>query len=137
MNAKTPRKRSAAEPQRAILLVDHGSRSPAANRVIEALARKLRRRLPGAIVEFAHMEVAPPTIAEAVDACVVAGAREIVVHPYFLAPGLHGRRDVPALARAAARRHRGVRVRVTAPLGGHDLLVDVVLDRVRQAAGMP
>ena len=130
MNPKTLRKRSAAKPQRAILLVDHGSRSPAANRVIAALARKLRRRLPGSIVEYAHMELAPPTIAEAVDACVAAGAREIVVHPYFLAPGLHSKRDVPARARAAARRLRGVRVRVTEPLGGHDLLVDVVLDRV-------
>lgn len=133
MNSKTPRKRSAAPRQRAILLVDHGSRSPAANRVIAALARKLRRRLPDAIVHFAHMELAPPTIAEAVDACVAAGAREIVVHPYFLSPGMHSRRDVPALARAAARRHRGVRVRVTAPLGGHDLLVEIVLDRVGNA----
>jgi sirohydrochlorin ferrochelatase len=130
MISKTPRKRNSGAPQRAILLVDHGSRSSAANRVIAALARKLRRRLPGAIVEFAHMEVAPPTIAEAVDACVAAGAREIVVHPYFLGPGLHSSRDVPALTRAAARRHRGVRVRVTAPLGGHDLLVEIVLDRV-------
>jgi len=133
MNSKTPRKRNAAAPRRAILLVDHGSRSPAANRVVAALARKVRRRLPGAIVHFAHMEVVPPTIAEAVDACVAAGAREIVVHPYFLSPGMHSRRDVPALVRAAARRHRGVRVRVTAPLGGHDLLVEIVLDRVGNA----
>lgn len=137
MHSKTPRKRKAAAPWRAILLVDHGSRSPAANRVVAALARKLQRRLPGAIVRFAHMELAPPAIADAVDACVAAGAREIVVHPYFLAPGLHSSRDVPALARAAARRHSGVRVRVTAPLGGHDLLVEIVLDRVRQEAGMP
>jgi sirohydrochlorin ferrochelatase len=123
-------KPSAAPPRRAILLVDHGSRSPAANRVVAALARKLKRRLPRAIVHFAHMELAPPTIAEAIDACVADGAREIVVHPYFLAPGMHSRRDVPALARAAARKHRGVRVRITAPLGGHELLVEIVLDRI-------
>jgi len=125
-----PLKRSAAAPRRAIVIVDHGSRAPAANRVVAALARKLKRRLPGAIIHFAHMELAAPTIAEAIDACVADGAREIVVHPYFLSPGVHGRRDVPALARAAARKHRGVRVRITAPLGGHDLLVEIVLDRV-------
>jgi sirohydrochlorin ferrochelatase len=123
-------KPSAAPPRRAILLVDHGSRSPAANRVVAALARKLKRRLPGAIVHFAHMELAPPTIAEAIDACVADGAREIVVHPYFLSPGVHSKRDVPALARAAARKHRGVRIRVTEPLSGHDLIVEIVLDRV-------
>ena len=125
-----PLKRSAAAPRRAIVIVDHGSRAPAANRVVAALARKLKRRLPGAIVHFAHMELAAPSIAEAIDACVAEGAGEIVVHPYFLSPGVHSRRDVPALARAAARKHRGVRVRITAPLGSHDLLVEIVLDRV-------
>lgn len=125
-----PLKRAAAARRRAIVLVDHGSRSPTANRVVATLARKLRRRVPGCIVHFAHMELAAPTIAEAIDACVADGAREIVVHPYFLAPGLHSTRDVPALARAAARKHRGVRVRISAPLGTHDALVDVVLERV-------
>ncbi len=94
------------------------------------MARKLARRLPGWIVRFAHMELADPSIAVAIDACVADGVREIVVLPYFLAPGLHSTRDVPARARAAARRHRGVRVRVTAPLGTHPGLVDVVLDRI-------
>jgi sirohydrochlorin ferrochelatase len=122
--------RAVRPTRRAIVLIDHGSRSPAANRVVATLARKLRRRLPGCIVRFAHMELAAPTIDEAIDACVADGAREIVVHPYFLAPGVHSRRDVPSLARAAARKHRGVRVRITEPLGGHDLLVEIVLDRV-------
>ena len=125
-----PLKRAAASRHRAIVLVDHGSRAAAANRVVATLARKLRRRLPGCIVHFAHMELAAPTIAEAIDACVADGAHEIVVHPYFLAPGRHSTRDVPALARAAARKHRGVRVRISAPLGAHDALVDVVLERV-------
>ena len=125
-----PLTRKQTAPRRALLLVDHGSRSPAANRVVAAIARKLARRLPGWIVRFAHMELAGPTIAEAVDACVADGAREIVVHPYFLAPGLHSTRDVPAQARAAARKHRGVRVRVTAPLGSHAGLVEIVLDRI-------
>ena len=125
-----PLKRAAASRRRAIVLVDHGSRAAAANRVVATLARKLRRRLPGCIVHFAHMELAAPTIAEAIDACVADGAHEIVVHPYFLAPGRHSTRDVPALARAAARKHRDVRVRISAPLGAHDALVDVVLERV-------
>ena len=119
-----------AAPERGIVIVYHGSSGPAAHCAIAALAKKLKRRLPGTIVHFAHMEIAPPTIADAIDACVAAGAREIVVHPFFLAPGAHSRRDVPSLARAAARRHRGVRVRITRPLGGHDLLVDIVLDRI-------
>lgn len=116
-------------PVRAILLVDHGSRAPAANRVLAAVARRLAKRLPDHVVRFAHMELAPPSIETAIGACVRAGARDIVVHPFFLAPGTHARRDVPRLARAAARRH-GARVRVTPPLGVHEALIDVILERI-------
>jgi sirohydrochlorin ferrochelatase len=122
-----PLKRGA--PKRAVLLVDHGSRAPAANRVLAAVARRLAKRLPEHVVKFAHMELADPSIDAAVEACVRAGAREIVVHPFFLAPGRHARSDVPRLARAAALRH-GARVRVSAPLGVHDALIDVILERI-------
>jgi len=115
--------------RRAILLVDHGSRSPAANRVVAAVARRLERRLPHDVVEIAHLDLVAPSIADGVAACAAAGATEIVVHPFFLAPGLHARRDVPRQARAAARRH-GVRVRVTRPIGADPALVDVILARI-------
>jgi len=117
----------------AILLVDHGSRRAEANAVLDAIAGLLRRRLPGRVVEIAHLELAPPTIDEGIDACIRAGAREIVVHPFFLTPGSHGAGDVPALAAAAADRHSGVSIRVTAPLGAHEALVDVILARIEAA----
>lgn len=118
---------------RAVLLVDHGSRERAANAQLARIARALRRRLGGARVAVAHLSLAAPGVAEAIDACVARGAREIVVVPYFLAPGRHATRDVPRLARAAAARHAGVRVRVAAALGVHPGLVDVVEERVRNA----
>jgi sirohydrochlorin ferrochelatase len=93
------------------------------------VARRLARRLPGRVVEVAHMELAPPSIDDAIATCAARGATRVVVHPFFLAPGTHARRDVPRIARAAARRH-GLRIRVTAPLGVHDALVDVILDRI-------
>ena len=116
--------------RRAILLVDHGSRRAEANEQLEALARLVRARVPEAIVEAAHMEIAPPDIAQGIASCVAAGADEIVIHPYFLAPGRHSREDIPRIALAAAARHPGVRVWVSEPLGLHEKIVDVVLERV-------
>lgn len=118
---------------RAILLVDHGSRSAEANALLDEVARCVRERLPDRRVAIAHLDLAAPGVAEAVDALVASGVREIVVMPYFLAPGQHGVRDIPALAERCAARHPGVRVRVAAPLGLHAGLVDAVLDRVREA----
>jgi len=116
----------------AILLVDHGSRRAAANEQLEEIARRIRAREPGRVVVAAHMELAAPSIGEGVDACVAAGAREIVVHPYMLSPGRHSTTDIPELAREAAGRHPGVTVSVSEPLGVHEKLVDVVLERVQQ-----
>lgn len=118
---------------RAILLVDHGSRRPEANAVLDDVAERLRRRFTGRIVEVAHMDLAPPDIAQGILACVRAGATEIVVHPYFLGPGIHTRRDIPRAVESAAAEHPGLRVVISEPLGVHEKLVDVVLERIENA----
>jgi sirohydrochlorin ferrochelatase len=118
---------------RGILLVDHGSRRAEANAQLEELAARVAARAPDLVVRFAHMELAPPSIAEALAACVAAGADEIVVHPYFLGPGRHTRRDIPRLVEAAASRHPGLRVRVSEPLGLDERIVELVLERVAAA----
>jgi sirohydrochlorin ferrochelatase len=118
---------------RAILLVDHGSRRAEANAVVEAVAERLRRRLPQRVVEVAHLEIAAPDVGSAIDACVADGAAEIVVHPYFLGPGAHTTRDIPRLVEEATRRHPALRIRVSEPLGVDERVVDVVLDRIAAA----
>ena len=117
----------------AVLLVDHGSRRGEANQVLEELALRLRARLPERIVKFAHMDLAEPTVAQAIAACVAEGATEIVVHPYFLVPGSHSTVDIPSLARGALSAHPDVRLCITPPLGVHEGMVEVVLARLREA----
>ena len=122
---------------RAILLVDHGSRRPEANHVVEALAEALQGRAPERVVRAAHMELAEPDVATGIDACVAAGADRIDVQPYFLGPGSHTSRDIPRLVEEAARRHPGVGIRISAPLGFHEKLVDVVLERIAELDQAP
>ena len=117
----------------AILLVDHGSRRPEANAQLEALAERVRARVRDRFVTVAHMELSEPSIAQAIEACVAAGAEEIVVHPFFLGPGSHTTRDIPRLVADAAALHAGVRARVGPPLGLDEKLVDLVLERIEQA----
>ena len=116
----------------AIILVDHGSRVADANHQLERVAERLRERVPERLVKTAHMELAEPSLDQAIDACAAAGAEAVVVHPYFLAPGRHSREDIPRLAAAAAARHPGLRVTVSEPLGVHPGLVDAVLERVSE-----
>ena len=118
---------------RAILLVDHGSQLPEANRVLDRIADAVRARLPGAIVEVAHMELAEPSLAAGLARCAERGASEVVVCPYFLGPGRHTSRDIPQLVAQACAAHPALRVRVAAPLGFDERIVDVLLARVDAA----
>ena len=119
--------------RRAVLLVDHGSRRREANAVLEEVAARLRARLPDRIVAFAHMDLAEPTVAQGIAGCVAKGATEIVLHPYFLAPGSHSTEDILRLAQAALAAHPHVTLQVTPALGVHEKLVEVVLERVLEA----
>lgn len=117
---------------RAYLLVDHGSRHEEANAQIERAAQALRQRVDET-VQVAHLEIEPPDLAAGIDACARAGAQEVVVLPYFLGPGRHTTQDIPAQVRSAAARHPALTIRIADPLGPHEKLVDVLLERAQRA----
>lgn len=114
----------------AVIVVDHGTRRSEANAGFEAFVRASSGQLPYPIVEPAHMELAEPSIATAFDRCVAAGASTIAIAPYFLGPGNHWDRDIPALAEASAVGHPGVRWLVAAPLGPDPRLLDLAGERL-------
>ena len=103
------------------------------------MVEMVRESVDYSIVEPAHMELAEPSIATAFDRCVAQGATSVVISPYFLLPGRHWNQDIPELAAEAATKHPGVRYLVSAPLGLHPLMAQVVGSRVehclKHAAG--
>ncbi|MCH8029633.1 MAG: hypothetical protein IH874_06860 [Candidatus Dadabacteria bacterium] len=116
--------------KKALIVVDHGSVFEAANNQLAEIVELLQdREHTFDIVRHAHMELASPTIADAFDACVSDGASDITVHPYFLAPGRHSTTDIPRLVTEAASKHPHVTYRITAPLGIHDKILELVIER--------
>lgn len=113
-----------------VIIVDHGSRRVESNLMLNEFVDMFRERTKYPIVEPAHMELAEPSIKDAFDLCVQQGAKRIIVSPFFLSPGRHWNRDIPSLTAEAAKEHPGVSYIVTAPLGLHELLVDVLNDRI-------
>ncbi len=115
-----------------VVVVDHGSRRNEANEMLLEVVELFTRESELAIVEPAHMELVEPTVATAVARCVARGAKFIVVMPYFLAPGRHWDEHIPELAKNAVRQHEGVRYLVTAPLGPHTLMAQLMQLRIEQ-----
>lgn len=118
---------------RALLLVDHGSRRAEANAVLEVVRKKLEEALgPEVLVGHAHMELAQPSIAEAVTELRARGATELFVQPWFLAPGRHAEEDVPLLVRQALGEDlpfRHLPFKIGTPMGADDALVQLALGR--------
>ena len=116
---------------KAILLIDHGSVRTEANHMLACMANLVRAMAGdgGVVVEYAHMELAEPSIEEGFAACVRRGATEVVAFPYMLSPGKHSTRDIPRMVEEAARAHPGVGFRVTPAFGVHEKLAELVLLR--------
>ena len=80
------------------------------------------------------MEIAEPTIADAVKKCVSAGASTIIVAPYFLSRGRHIQEDIPALVAAAQTQHPQVKCIVADPIGLDPLMAQLIERRVVNAS---
>ena len=109
-----------------LVLVAHGTRDPAGEAVLAALAGRVRAARPGHRVELAFLEISSPLLAD----LPARLGDPVVVVPLLLAAGYHVRVDLPGVI--AATRPGAI---VARPLGPHPLL-SAVLARRLAAAGL-
>jgi len=111
----------------AVLLVGRGSLHPSANADLFRTARMLWDRNRYGWVEAGFVSLAPPDVAAGIERCARLGAKRVVAIPYFLNTGVLVKR----IAQQAF--HPSVEVQVAPHLGVHPLVVEAMLDRLRQA----
>ena len=116
-----------------VLVVGHGSRRAEANEDVRETARRIAELGDFARVEPAFLELEHPNISEGFTRLVERGAREVVVHPYFLSPGRHTRGDIPVEVKEAAAKHPEIGYRIGAPLSAHHLVIAASVERIREA----
>lgn len=117
-------------PDSILVLAAHGSRRAASNEEVRHLAQVLTQRAPAQCrrVLAGFLELAAPSITEAIDAAVADNPSEVVVVPYFLSAGRHVALDLPALVEECRRAHPQARIRVTDHLGAAETaLADMLL----------
>jgi sirohydrochlorin ferrochelatase/(2Fe-2S) ferredoxin len=113
------------------LIVGHGSRNPAANAELERFVAEYRAHRPDLDVEHGYVELALPSLDDALCALAERCTR-VVVLPLFLFSSGHVKNDLPlALERARCARP-GTRFVAAPALGVHPQLV--ALARARLAA---
>jgi precorrin-8X/cobalt-precorrin-8 methylmutase len=123
-----------AEKKTAALLLGHGSRVKEANGNMLRVAKSLEEKGVFLTVQTAFLELSPPDIPEGIRACAQKGAEQIIVAPYFLHTGMHVRRDLPGIIKQEALKYPGTRITYARNIGFHPLLVDILLERLTEAA---
>jgi sirohydrochlorin ferrochelatase len=111
-----------------LVLVAHGTRDPAGEAVLAALARRVRAARPGRRVELAFLEISSPSLADV----LTAAAGPAVVVPLLLAGGYHVHIDLPSVVTAVRPG-----TLVARQLGPHPLLTSVLARRLASAGLRP
>ena len=116
-----------------LIVLGHGSRNAAATEQFHLVVDQLRARRDEPVYA-AFMELAEPSLGDAVAEAVAAGAAEVVVQPCFLFDGNHIRRDIPALLSELASAYPEVAFRFGRPIGPDTRVADILLERAGEAA---
>jgi precorrin-8X/cobalt-precorrin-8 methylmutase len=119
-----------------ILLLGHGSPKKDANN-LECVGKMLHGMLHAGCsedcVKVAYLQFVEPGIPEAIRECVEQGAKKIILHPFFLSAGMHVTKDIPGMIEEARGRYPGVQFIYTEPLGVHEKLAHIVMERISAA----
>lgn len=115
-----------------IILLAHGSRNPEIIEQFDAIRVLVQDRTGCLLVSIAFREFQPPGLPEAVATLTSRGATRILVMPYFLFPGGHVTKDLPGECQNLVDQFPGVQIELTAPLGVHEKLADIVTERLEE-----
>jgi sirohydrochlorin ferrochelatase len=120
---------------KALVLVAHGSRREASNDEIRELAQAMARRnsdfdkiYPG------FLELAEPSIPDAIRTAAADGANDIIVMPYFLSAGRHVVKDIPAEVDSVRDELSNIPIRLAPYLGQADELIDILFNQAESSS---
>ena len=122
----------------AVVLIGHGSTLPYNKQVLEEFGRGVEKRGLFKAVKVAFMQLNSPSIEEALRGLAESGLKNIVALPVFLADGAHTTEDIPEKLKEAfegewAEVGKGVKLTYAKPIGADERVVDILLDRAKEA----
>lgn len=102
---------------KAVILFGHGARNAEWAEPFHSIRAAMVALAPEVPVVLGFLELMQPSLEEAIDGLVKAGADDITVVPIFMAAGSHVKKDLPQRAADAMDRHPGLTIRLVPPVG--------------------
>ena len=120
-----------------LVLIGHGTRSAAGVDEFRRFVKRVRELAGEGVpaVDGGFIELAKPSVTEAVARMPLAAHLDMVALPLVLSAAGHGKGDIPASLARERQRHPGLRWRYGRPLGPHPVLLDLLAQRIDAALG--
>lgn len=124
-----------ADGRTGVVVLGHGSRASGALEVLNWVADRLTARLRMPVLA-ASLQFNKPSLEESCRDLAAAGARRVVVAPYFLFTGNHMKFDIPEILDQLREELPQTEFILADALGEDDLLVEVLALRTLAKAGV-
>jgi sirohydrochlorin ferrochelatase len=117
-----------------LIILAHGSRRDEYHLEIQNLTEKVATLARGEFdnIEFAYLELIPPSLAEVIDNSIESGASHISILPYFLNSGNHVKQDIPEIIKIAEKKYPDCVFRVSSCIGMMDKMPELILDHINK-----
>ena len=117
-----------------LILLAHGSRDADWRKSFEVFRDDLARELDKDSVDLAYLELAPPTLEEAVTKAAGEGIEQIRVLPLFMAMGKHLDRDLPKQIQKIAAGFPKVKIELLPAIASDSTVYNAMKAAARKAA---
>ena len=124
-----------------VLVLGHGSKLTYNKDIIETTADMLAKKVDGAVVRTAYLNMDTPTVEEGLTSFKDTTVDRVYVLPLFLAHGVHTLKDIPELLGLKEGEHRttsalgdwNVEIIYAQPLGPDQCIADLAYKRLTEA----
>jgi sirohydrochlorin ferrochelatase len=116
----------------AVIILGHGSKKAGAGDALRRILAEVKKQGGYDVIEQAFLQYVKPTLADALEHCVLQKSDSIVIVPFFMQSGAHVTKDIPELVEKAKKRHPGVDITVTDYVGAHPLMAKIVEDLIKK-----
>ena len=101
---------------------------------MEKVASQIKkdRRFGGVLC--AYLEIARPSISEAIDICAQKRPKQIRILPYFVLTGRHVKSHIPQIVSAARKKHKNINIVLCPYLGYDERIVQLAKKRILEAS---
>lgn len=119
--------------EHAVILLGHGSIREQANIEVRAMWAMMQQQLPELDIRGCFVEVAEPTLEQAIIQLANEGKKRIVIVPMFLTRGNHLSNGIPRILDAMQETYPDIQIDLTNHLGADPLLAEIIKNRLREA----